>query len=208
MNYGTHAIGQYSTTMGWDTTTKCGHNATVNGYCVAMGTGVTNTENEALVNSGNIHAKNVQLFGADARLSTNVTDADPAALLANIEKIKVVTREPSDVYCKHQGRDPASCAADRAVGLLAQQVGEVIPEAVGSGASLTLVDKTKIDVTEEDPRKRAPVVGEVDDMLGLDVHALLAQQIGAIQALSAQVKMLIKENRVLKDKVDALSRRI
>ena len=99
-------------------------------------------------------------------------------------------------------------ARDRAVGLIAQQVGEVIPEAVGSGASLTLVDKTKIDITEEDPHKRAPVVGEVDGMLGLDVHALLAQQIGAIQALSAQVKMLIKENRVLKDKVDALSRRI
>ena len=59
----------------------------------------------------------------DTRLTANVTDADPAALLANVERLRVVERVPSENYCKHQGRDPVACASDRTVGLLAQQVG-------------------------------------------------------------------------------------
>ena len=61
-----------------------------------------------------MHAKNVNLFGADARLAGNVTDADPSALLANVEKLRVVKRAPSKNYCHHQNRDPVECATDRA----------------------------------------------------------------------------------------------
>ena len=51
---------------------------------------------------------------------------------------------------------------------------------------LKLVDVAKMDFTEKEPRP--PVLEEVEAVQGLDVHALLAQQVGAIQALSAQLK--------------------
>ena len=89
--------------------------------------------------------KNVNIFGADSRLARNATDADPATLLKNVEKLRVVERAPSAAYCKHQRRDPAACARDRTVALLAQQVAAVVPGAVGSGASLTLMDSAKAD---------------------------------------------------------------
>ena len=66
----------------------------------------------------------------------------------------------------------------------------------------------KIDPTEKGLRSRPPVLEEVDAVLGLDVHALLAQQDGAIQALSAQLKAqaaqleaVAKQNAVLTKEV-------
>ena len=79
----------------------------------------------------------------------------------------------------------------------------MIPEAVGSGASLTLVDTAKVDRTK-DPRARPPVLEQVDAVLGLDVHALLAQQVGAIQALSAQLKAVVKQNAAQAAQLEAV----
>ena len=177
MGANTIASGDQATAMGSSTVAHCGGNKG-NGACVAMGNSITNNEQEALAVSGNVHAKNVKLFGADARLAANATDADPAALLANVERLRVVERVPSENYCKHQGCDPVACASDRAVGLLAQQVGTVIPHAVGSGAALTLVDaaaaaaaKFVVDRNSTDPRALLlPVLEEVDAAQGLDVH--------------------------------------
>ena len=81
----------------------------------------------------------------------------------------------------------------------------MIPEAVGSGASLTLVDTAKADYSEKGPNARPPVLEKVDAVLGLDVHALLAQQIGAIQALSAQLKAVAKQNEALAKANKAIS---
>ena len=140
MGDNTHATGGMSAAFGSGTVAACGGDYPAGIGCVSMGHGITNNETQSLAVSGNVTASGFRYFGADARLSKNVKAADPATLLANIEKLDVVTRAPSDHYCKHQGRAPAECAGDRAVGLLAQQVGAVIPEAVGSGASLALVD--------------------------------------------------------------------
>ena len=141
MGSNTTATGDFGTAMGWSTVAQCGGaKPSNNGACVAMGFNTVNHEPESLAVSGNVHAKNVQLFGADARLAQNVKDADPFALLAGVERVRVTTRAPSETYCLHQGRDLAECARDVRVGLLSQQVAEVLPGSVGSGASLTLVD--------------------------------------------------------------------
>ena len=147
---------------------------------------MVNAEDQALATSGNVIAKNVKLFGSDARLASNVTDADPAALLAQIETLRVVERAPSENLCKHQGR--ARCT-ERTVGFLAQQVGAVLPAAVGSGVSLTLVDATK-----ENPA----AIEQLDALQGLDVAALLAVQTGAIQALSARLEAQAAEIAALR----------
>ena len=68
--------------------------------CVAMGFNINNTESEALAVSGNIHAKNVKIFGVDQRLAENITDSDPRQLLSNLEKVRVVHRAFSKNYCR------------------------------------------------------------------------------------------------------------
>ena len=190
----TTASGSSAFAMGHHTVANCGDPRT-GGMCVAMGNSIETVKREALAVSGNVHAKNVKLFGSDARLARDVEAVDPAVLLANVNKLRVVSHAPSVNYCKHQHRDPAECATDRAVGLLAQEVGAVVPGAVGSGASLTLVDAAKADNSEKGlTRTRAPVLEKVDAVQGIDVHALLAQQVGAIQALTTQLKAVVKEN--------------
>ena len=186
MGLATTASGNAATSMGIST------KATGN-YSVVMGKSITANETDTVVASGTFYGHNYLFNNGDARLSANVTDADTSQMLANIEKIRVVERSPSQNYCKHQGRTLSACASDRTPALLAQQVGAVIPVAVGSGASLTLVDAAKrVDFTTKKegthPHPRPPVLEEVDDVQALDVHALLAQQVGAIQALSAQLK--------------------
>ena len=74
-----------------------------------------------------MHAKHVKIyvkiFGADGRLIQIVTDANPATLLANVERMRVAAA-PSKNYCKHQGR---SLAGYKRVRLLAQQGGTISP---------------------------------------------------------------------------------
>ena len=211
LGFWTVASGQAATALGQSTSAHCG-----GGYaCTAAGWNINNTESQSLAVSGNVHAKNVKLFGSDARLAGAVADADTAQMLAAVKKLRVVERAPSDNYCRHLGRDPVACGKDRAVGLLAQQVAGVIPDAVGSGASLTLVDAVNYTVMEAaaDPRNHTPlpVLEEVEAVLGLDVHALLAQQVGAIQALTArleakdaQIAAIVKQNESLAKRVAVL----
>lgn len=181
----TIASGQAATAFGQSTTAHCG-----GGYaCSAFGWNINNTESQSLAVSGNVHALNVKMFGADARLAGAVKDADPARMLANVKNIRVVERAPSENFCKHQGRNASACASDRSVGLIAQQVGAVIPGAVGSGASLTLVDAANAGgIIEDATNAKAKVLEEVEAVQGLDAHAMFAQLVGAVQALSAQIK--------------------
>ncbi len=183
----TTATGDFGTAMGYSTVADCGATEPSNWQaCVAMGFNINNTESEALAVSGNVHARNLQIFGADERLANleAVADAAPEDLLDNVERIRVVRRTPSRHYCAHSGRAQCGAGAGDAsssfVGLLAQQVEQVVPEAVDSGAvSLTLVNRSSGDVLET-----------LASLKSLDVHALLAQLVGAVQALSKQNKAL------------------
>ena len=77
------------------------------------------------------------------------------------------------------------------------------------------MDAAKADLSssEKGRHARLPVLEEVDAVLGLDVHALLAQQVGAIQALSAQnraivqqLKAVVKQNEELAEENKAIAR--
>lgn len=190
----TTATGDFGTAMGYSTIANCGATEPSEWQaCVAMGFNINNTESEALGVSGNVHARNVKLFGADARLAQNVTDASTKALLENVEQIRVVHRRLSKNYCRHQGQTETQCQnqslTSAGVGLLAQQVETVIPDAVSSGVSLTLAERSG------SYKNGGIILESLENMKGLDVHALLAHLIGAVQALSQQNKELV--HRVL-----------
>ena len=157
---------------------------------VAMGKGITANETESLALSGIAYAKNFY-FNSDPRLINNVTNIDPATMLRHTEKLRVVAHTPSDNLCRHQGLDPAQCARDVSVGLLAahDEGAAAIPGAVRSGTSLTLGDR------------RGRVLEQVDDVRSLDVRALLAQLVGSVQALSAENRALRGDLRAVQDEL-------
>lgn len=158
----------------------------------AMGQGITANETESLALSGTAYAKDFR-FITDARLVKNVRHADPATMLRALGRLSVVTHEPSDHYCAHQGRAPEHCARDRVAGLLAHEVAAAIPGAVRVGTSLTLSDRT------------GGTLEHVPDVRSLDVRALLAQLVGSVQALRAQNEAQAGEIAELKKTVALLS---
>ena len=120
-------------------------------------------------------------------------------MLLNVQSLQVVTHVPSANVCRHHNRTVAECTgpAGRTIGLLAQQVATVVPEAVTSVSSLTLTTGSQQahgagpvaaggggrsdSVTGSDE-----VVEHVEAVQSLDVHVLVAQLIGAVQSLSKQ----------------------
>ena len=185
MGFHTSASGGFSTAMGYACEAK-------QLYATAMGASVEATESESLVVSGNVHAKNVHA-SADRRLVANVQPLDPSSLLQNIMQLKAVSHRPSPNYCRHLNRTEAQClATPRAVGLLADDVKRVVPEAVASGSSLHL---------RHDMGNGGAMVGDtieyVDGVQGINLHAMIAQLVGGMQAQQGQIAALEKQNKVL-----------
>ena len=96
----------------------------------------------------------------------------------------MVSHAHSRNYCRHQGRTATDCARDRSVGLLADKAPS---DAVREGTSLTLGD----------PTRGGHVLEHVAGVQSLDVRALLAQLVGSVQELSAQLKAVAKQNEAL-----------
>ena len=159
----------------------------------AFGKGVTANKTESLALSGTAYAKDPRFIN-DVRLVQDEKTIDPATMLRDTKKLQVVSHAPSDNLCRHQGRDPADCARDRSVGLRSLPAG-----AVSSGTALTLADRG------------GRVIEQVDDVQSLDVRALLAQLVGSVQELSAQlhskdaqIAVLATQNQELGHRVAAL----
>jgi hypothetical protein len=191
----TKATAQASTAMGYGTTASGKHST-------AMGHAIEASADDALVNSGTIHGNGISFF-ADERLVSDIDAADPTSLLRNIQSLKVMSHIPSANYCRHQNRSTADCAGDRTVGLLAQHVVTVVPKAVSSVSSLKLTDGTG-HRTHTDRN----VLEHVVSLQSLDVHVLLAQLVGAVQALSEQIntqsqqiQVLSEQNRVQSEQI-------
>lgn len=170
MGFHTVAQGSFSTAMGYGTTASAL-------YSTAMGASAEATESEALFISGNVHSLNSFVYGADERLRADVEDVDADEALKAILGLHVVSHRPSDGHCKHMNLTAHECEGRRSVGILAQDVMEKIPGAVGSGGHLGLLG------TEE----------KVEDLLGLDVHAMLSQLVSAVQAQAKEINKLKEE---------------
>ena len=158
----------------------------------AFGKGITANKTESLALSGTAYAKDPRFIN-DVRLVQDEKTIDPATMLRDTKKLQVVSHAPYNL-CRHQGRDPADCARDRSVGLRSLPAG-----AVSSGTALTLAVRG------------GRVIEQVDDVQSLDVRALLAQLVGSVQELSAQlhskdaqIAVLAKQNQELGHRVAAL----
>merc|ERR1712166_191291 len=175
------AIGDLSTAMG-HTTNASGVSSTAIGsvttavgdFSTSMGHSIAANEKESLAVSGNVHAKNVQIC-ADNRIAAHIRPVDTTAMLDAVRQLQVVEHGHSANYCTHSGLSEQDCAAERRIGFIAQQVGTAAPHTVRSGTSLRVVKQNG---------KEAPVELErVDDVQSIDVHAMLAHLVGAVQKL-------------------------
>merc|ERR1712166_1012934 len=165
----TNASGVFSTAIGSVTTA-------VGDFSTSMGHSITANEKESLAVSGNVHAKNVQIC-ADNRIAAQIHPVDTTAMLDAVRQLQVVEHGHSANYCTHLGLSEQDCAAERRIGFIAQQVGTAAPHTVRSGTSLRLMKPKQNG-------KEAPVELErVDDVQSIDVHAMLAHLVGAVQKL-------------------------
>ena len=168
---------------------------------VAMGGNIEASAPFSLVNSGEIHGKNLA-FVADQRLVTDIRPVNSATLLDAVTSLKVVTHTPSPNLCAHRNLTAIECAGSRTVGLLAQQVAPVLPGAVRSASSLTLAKPEKLPRrrdalhrSREEAKPAREVLEHVKDVQSLDVHTLLAHLVGAVQAQSGQIEKLKQANK-------------
>eukprot|EP00942_MAST-04A_sp_MAST-4A-sp1_P009031 g9031.t1 len=198
----TTATGDFGTSMGYSTIANCGATEPSNWQaCVAMGFNINNTESESLAVSGNMHARNVKLFGNDERFKENITNANVETCLFNINKIRVVNYQLSKNVCKHQGfmaKDMLDKCQQELIGITSQQVGSILPNAIGSGiSSLKLVDRSPSfnnNKSQEDQHEE--ILEDIHDVKGLDMNQIIAQLIGSIQTLSKQNEKLINLNEL------------
>lgn len=230
MGFGASAAGYASIAMGYNTTafgyfsTAMGQYSTASGdHSTAMGNGIEAMHNAALVNSGTISGKSLTFF-ADERLVAGVQAVDTAAMLRNVQSLKVVSHTPSANYCRHQNRTPADCAGDRTVGLLAQHVGTVVQGAVASASSLKLRDGNGTRHRQgagqhpepghgQQPQQHQQhphnlVLEHVESLQSLDVHVLVAQLVGAAQAQSNQIEAQSKQIEAQSKQIEAQSKQI
>ena len=194
MGFHTLASGSFSTAMGYATTAS-------QLYTTAMGASVEAKQQEALVVSGNIHAKNVHV-AADRRLLANIQPEEPKTLLSSVLKLNVVSSSPSQNYCRHLNRTADQCAQQRTVGLIADEVMNVVPSAVNQDA----VHQNLGTGARDFPSQAAPIVVEhVANVQGLSLHSLLAHLVGGMQAQSKQIQALQEENKALAAQVKKMT---
>jgi hypothetical protein len=215
-------MGDQSTAMGDGTTasgdmsTAMGHLTTANGeYCTAMGYGINATESQSLSVSGNAYAKSF-LKHADSRLAVAVRPANTSEMLTQLRNLEVVEHSRSANYCSHFNVSAEQCAAERTIGLIAQQVAAVVPEAVRSGGSMRLMAQTASKDTNGNRAGTHKELEHISAVQSIDLHVLLAKVVGAVQAqsnaserqlnrLSAQNDRLTAQNEKQSKQITALS---
>jgi len=181
----TIASGKDSFALGYGTTAK-------GDYSMAMGQFTTAEESQSLVVSGNVKAKNIHIR-ADARLADDIRPANATELLRIVRSLQVVEHSRSANYCTHLNLTAEDCAADRTIGFIAQQVAIAAPLAVSSGSSLRLMAPTpKGNITMA--AEELVELERVDNAQSIDVHVMLSQLVGAVQAQSDENMMLVQQN--------------
>ena len=153
----------------------------------------------AVVLSGNAYAKAFKQQ-ADARLAAAVAPASRSRMLKAVRELEVVEHGRSQNYCAHLRRNASQCAEERTVGLLAQQVAKVEPRAVSAGMSLELVEPRASLLPPAGVRKagarkeKNPVklLEKVKGVQSIDLHVIVAQLVGAVQAQAEQIDELQK----------------
>ncbi|XP_044763385.1 myelin regulatory factor [Coccinella septempunctata] len=101
----------------------------------------TDRPDESLVVHGNIKVTGHIIQPSDIRAKKNIVECDTAAQLKNVQKIRVVRYEYDPNFAAQLNKD-TDCFD---TGVIAQEVAEIIPEAVSPAGNLILKNGSSID---------------------------------------------------------------
>ena len=98
----------------------------------------TDHSKEALTVQGNIQVAGNVLSPSDIRLKQNINTIDTKKQLENVQKIKVVEFKYKPEYLSGFSESEKAALEKRQIGVIAQDVGAIIPDAVESAGDVTL----------------------------------------------------------------------
>ena len=100
----------------------------------------TDRSKEALTVQGNIQVAGNVLSPSDIRLKQNINGIDTKKQLENVQKINVVEFKYKPEYLSGFSESEKAALQKRQVGVIAQDVGAIIPDAVESAGDVTLAN--------------------------------------------------------------------
>lgn len=98
----------------------------------------TDHSKEALTVQGNIQVAGNVLSPSDMRLKQNISGIDTKKQLENVQKIKVVEFKYKPEYLSGFSGSEQAALQKRQIGVIAQDVGAIIPDAVENAGDVTL----------------------------------------------------------------------
>ena len=105
----------------------------------------TDSSKEALTVQGNIQVAGNVLSPSDVRLKQGIRDVDTKQQLQNLQKIKVVEFNYRPEYLASFSDEEQAALKRRQVGVIAQDVGKIIPDAVESTGDVVLSDGKQVN---------------------------------------------------------------
>lgn len=118
----------------------------------------TDRPDESLVVHGNLKVSGHIVQPSDSRAKQEISELNTAEQLQNVQKIRVVKYRYEPEYAIHSGLTSYSCSKDKAgectiyasnecidTGVIAQEVREVLPDAVKEAGSMMLANGQMID---------------------------------------------------------------
>ena len=100
----------------------------------------TDHSKEALTVQGNIQVAGNVLSPSDIRLKQNINSIDTKKQLENVQKINVVEFKYKPEYLSGFSESEKAALEKRQIGVIAQDVGAIIPDAVESAGDVTLAN--------------------------------------------------------------------
>ena len=131
---------------------------------------------EALCIQGNLRLSGAILQPSDRRVKTDISPARTAEQLANIQALPLYHYRLTSAWAKTVGRAPEQPQ----FGVLAQELQQVLPDAVTESADVELEDGTT-----------------VDGLLVVDKERLFMEAVGAVQELAKQNQQLMQRMAAL-----------
>ncbi|XP_022907094.1 myelin regulatory factor-like protein isoform X1 [Onthophagus taurus] len=144
----------------------------------------TDRPDEALVVHGNLKITGHIIQPSDIRAKKNIVDCDTRQQLQNVQKLRVVRYEYDSEIASKLERSSGNMID---TGVIAQEVAEILPEAVSPAGNLILHDGTSID-----------------NFLVVNKERIFMENIGAVKELCKVTDNL--ENRI--DQLEKINRRL
>ncbi|XP_075219358.1 myelin regulatory factor isoform X2 [Lycorma delicatula] len=142
----------------------------------------TDRPDEALVVHGNLKVTGHIVHPSDARAKRDIQECDSKEQLRNLQQLRVVKYKYDPAFSQHCGLDTESDT-----GIIAQELQNVLPEAVMPAGDIILPNGTKID-----------------NFLVVNKERILMESVGAVKELCKVTDNL--ENRI--DELERINRRL